>query len=304
MRRTAILGFLVALLTSIASPVSASSSSFPEVTELPGGFFPEGIAVGTGATAYVGSLADGAIWKGDLRTGEGDLFVPGVAGRIAVGMDFDERSGYLFVAGGPDGNAYVYDGESGNLVEAVDLVPFGFVNDVIVTRQAAYFTDSFAPQLYKVPLTGNGVIAGEPVVIPLGGDFRFSPGLFNANGIEASQDGTTLIVVNSSFGEIYTVDPDTGVAAAVDLGGEIVNGDGLVLVGRTLYAVEGGKNQITEISLSPDLREGRVVAALTSSTFDVPTTAALFGGSLYAVNAKFGTPPLPTTPYEIVRVAR
>ena len=84
----------------------------------------------------------------------------------------------------------------------------------------------------------------------------------------------------------------------------MVNGDGLVLIGRTLYAVEGGKNQITEIRLSNDLREGRVVDALTSPAFDVPTTAAQFGRSLFAVNAKFNTPPLPTTPYEIVRVDR
>lgn len=84
----------------------------------------------------------------------------------------------------------------------------------------------------------------------------------------------------------------------------MVNGDGLVLLSRTLYAVEGGKNQITEIALAPDLSSGVVVDALISPAFDVPTTAAKIGDSLYAVNAKFATPPLPTTPYEIVRVTR
>jgi hypothetical protein len=47
-----------------------------------------------------------------------------------------------------------------------------------------------------------------------------------------------------------------------------------------------------------------VTDALTNPAFDVPTTAARFGSSLYAVNAKFGTPPTPATPYEIVRVDR
>ena len=304
MRRTSILVLLVALIMAIGAPVSATSTKYPDVIDLPGGFFPEGIAAGRGSTAYVGSLANGAIWKGDLRTGEGEVFIEGVEGRLAVGMDYDRRSGHLFVAGGPDGNAYIYDGKSGELVETIDLVPSGFVNDVIVTRRAAYFTDSFSPQLYEVPLNWRGAVDGDARTIPLSGDFQFSPGDFNANGIEATRNGKSLIVVNSAFGEIYTVDPQTGVADSIDLGGEVVNGDGLVLIGRTLYAVEGGKNQITEIRLSRDLEEGRVVDALTSDAFDVPTTAARFGRSLYAVNAKFGTPPLPTTPYEIVRVRR
>lgn len=304
MRRTSILALLVAMVMAIAAPAGATSTRYPDVIDLPGGFFPEGIAVGRGSTAYVGSLVDGAIWKGDLRTGEGEVLVEGVEGRIAVGMAYDRRSGHLFVAGGPDGNAYVYDGRSGDLVEMIDLVPAGFVNDVIVTKRAAYFTDSFAPQIYEVPLDRRGAIAGDPRTIPLTGDFQFSPGGFNANGIEATRNGKKLIVVNSTFGEIYTVDPQTGAAETIDLGGEVVNGDGLVLIGRTLYAVEGGKNQITEIRLSRDLEEGRVTDALTSEAFDVPTTAARFGRSLYAVNAKFGTPPLPTTPYEIVRVRR
>ena len=304
MRRSRIVTLFLALLMAAAVPAAARSASYPEVIALPGGFFPEGIVIGDGNTAYVGSLVDGAIWKGDLRTGVGTILVPGVAGRLAVGMDLDRSTGNLFVAGGPDGNGYVYDATSGDSVAVVDLVPFGFVNDVIVTKDAAYFTDSFAPQLYVLPLNRNGEIAGPPVTVPLSGDFQFEPGQFNANGIEASQSGETLIVVNSFFGEIYTVDPATGVAAAIDLGGAVVNGDGLVLAGRTLYAVEGGKNQITEIALSPDLGSGAVVDALVSDTFDVPTTAARFGNRLYAVNAKFGTPPLPTTPYEIVRVDR
>lgn len=300
--RTIVLSF--ALLLVFAVPATAAPAPFPDVIELPDGFFPEGIAVGNGTTAYVGSLVDGAIWSGDLRTGVGDVLVPGVEGRLAVGMAFDARTDRLFVAGGPDGNAYVYDTDTGDLAAVVDLVPFGFVNDVIVTQNAAYFTDSFAPQLYAIPLTPSGEIAGDAVTIPLGGDFQFELGQFNANGIEATPSGRTLIVVNSFFGEIYTVNPTTGVAEAIDLGGAIVNGDGLVLIGRTLYAVEGGKNQITEIVLSPDSLSGVVVDALVSDAFDVPTTAARLGKSLFAVNAKFNTPPEPTTPYEIVRVDR
>ena len=96
----------------------------------------------------------------------------------------------------------------------------------------------------------------------------------------------------------------SGVAHEIDTDGADVNGDGLVLVGRTLYAVVGGLNQITELRLSPDLTQARVTDEITNDNFDVPTTAARKGGSLYAVNAKFSTPPTPATPYEVVRVRR
>ncbi|HSF85560.1 MAG TPA: superoxide dismutase [Acidimicrobiia bacterium] len=294
---------LVAVLASIA-PAAAAPPQSPDIIDLPDGFFPEGIVIDDQRQVYASSLADGAIWKGELRTGIGDVLVPGTPGRLAVGMSLDERTGHLFVAGGPDGNAYVYDSQTGGNVGVLSLTPFGFVNDVIVTHDAAYFTDSFAPQIYVVPLSPGGAISGAPGVIPLSGDFQFEPGQFNANGIEAAEVGNQLVIVNSFFGEVYTVDPATGAASLIDLGGAVVNGDGLVLLSRTLYAVEGGKNQITEIALAPDLSSGVVVDALISPAFDVPTTAAKIGDSLYAVNAKFATPPLPTTPYEIVRVTR
>lgn len=302
MRQLRALLLAIAVLMTVVAPAGAKAS-YPGIIDLPGGFFPEGVARGYGTTIYTGSLVDGAIWKGDVRTGQGEVFIEGEAGKLAVGMDFDRRSGYLFVSGGAGGNAYVYDGRTGDPVAELTLGA-GFINDVIVTRTAAYFTNSFTPEIYSVPLGRSGKLAGDPVTIPLGGEFGFVPGAFNANGIEATANGRTLVVVNSALGTIYTVDPHTGTAKAIDLGGAVVNGDGLVLTGRTLYAVEGGKNQVTEIRLASNLRSGRVVDAITDPAFDVPTTAALYGSRLYVVNAKFGTDPLPTTPYEIVAVDR
>ena len=45
---------------------------------------PEGITAGRGTTVFVG-LANGAVWHGDVRTGSGEVLVPGVTGRTAVG---------------------------------------------------------------------------------------------------------------------------------------------------------------------------------------------------------------------------
>ena len=76
-----------------------------------------------------------------------------------------------------------------------------------------------------------------------------------------------------------------------------------MLRGKTLYVVQNRLNQIGVISLSPDLSSGTVGVPITDPGFDVPTTAAMFGDSLYVVNARFGTPPTPDTEYNIVEVS-
>jgi sugar lactone lactonase YvrE len=301
-RLTTTLLMMAALIIGTVPPLGAAVPTYPDVIPLPDGFFPEGIAVGHGHTFYAGSLATGAIVEGDLRSGEVSILTSG-AGAPAVGMDFDESSGHLFVAGGPLGTLTVYDTADGSTVDQLAL-PGGFLNDVIVAGTTAYVTDSFVSQFFAVSLDRRGVPTGDVTVVSLTGDWAAQPGQFNANGIEATVKGDTLIIVNATLGTLYTVDPDSGVADAIDLGGTEVNGDGLVLTGRTLYAVENSKNQITEIRLAPDLASGEITDTITSPAFDVPTTAAKFGDSLYAVNARFTTPPGPDVTYDVVRVDR
>jgi sugar lactone lactonase YvrE len=213
------------------------------------------------------------------------------------------------VAGGPTGFAYIYDGETGANVAAVELTSASpsFINDVVVTRDAAYFTNSNQPELYRVPISNRGQTDFTSETIPLTGDYQFdsSPGAFNANGIDATPNGKTLIIVNSVDGALYTVDPATGEATLIDLGGEnVVNGDGILLQGKTLYVVQNFFNQIAVVQLKPDLAAGTIVDTISSSSFGIPTTIARFGNSLYAVNSHFDTPPTPDTEYEVVRVPR
>jgi hypothetical protein len=297
--------YLMVILIVLAIPLTAlaAGSSFPEVIPLPTGFFPEGIAVGKGHTFYTGSLIDGAIFRGDLRTGEGEILVPGVPGRVSVGMSFDERSGSLFVAGGPSGEAFVFDGYTG-AEKAVYSLGAGFINDVIVTRQAAYFTNSFAAEYYVLPLGPRGALPDQDqvVTIPLSGDWVQAAG-FNANGIEATSDGKALIVVNSGLGVLHRVDPTSGVASLIDLGGaSVASGDGLLLRGSSLFVVRNQLNQIDEFNLDSNLESGEYVRTLTNPHFDIPTTAAAFGNALYAVNARFGIPNPGSADYDAVRV--
>jgi sugar lactone lactonase YvrE len=116
------------------------------------------------------------------------------------------------------------------------------VNDVVVLKDAAYFTDSFRAVLYRVPL-GRGCAlppADAVQAIPLSGDYVFTgdPFIGDANGIAATPNEKRLILVNTTTGALYVVDPATGRATAIDLGGASVpGGDGILLVGHTLYVV-------------------------------------------------------------------
>jgi sugar lactone lactonase YvrE len=297
---------ILLMILSLSMIAAAPIKELPEVIQLPDGFQPEGIAIGEGSTFYVGSIPTGAIYRGDLVTGDGEILVPAQAGRVAIGLKYDDRTGYLFVAGGPTGFAYVYDGETGaNVTEFQLTTSASFINDVVVTRNAAYFTNSQQPVLYRIPLENNGQLPASPAVeeLPLGGDYQFTPGQFNANGIAATPNGKTLIIVNSVDGVLYNVDPTTGDATRIDLGGASVpNGDGILLRGKTLYVVQNRLNQIAVVELNADLTAGTISETLTDPDFRVPTTIARFGIALYAVNARFGTPPTPETEYEVVRV--
>ena len=296
---------LLLIVLSLTGIASVSASSFPEAIPLPNGFQPEGIASGNGTTFYVGSIPTGAVYRGDLRTGTGDILVQPQSGRSSIGLKFDSRSNLLFVAGGMTGKAFIYDAETGDLVAEVQLsTDPSFINDVVITRDAVYFTNSFQQFIYRIPLDKNGQpLTSDVEAIPLGGEYQFTPGAFNANGIAATPNGKTLIIVNSAEGALYKVDPDTGVATRIDLGGgNVLNGDGILLQGKTLYVVQNVNNQIAVINLSPDLTSGTIESLLTSPLFDVPTTIARFGDALYAVNARFTTPPTPSTPYDVVRV--
>jgi hypothetical protein len=49
---------------------------------------------------------------------------------------------------------------------------------------------------------------------------------------------------------------------------------------------------------------GAIASTITDPNFDVPTSADNHGSALYAVNARFTTPPTPDTSYTIVKVKR
>jgi len=299
--RPAIALLIPLVLIGWAGPATASRPD--TVIVLPGATSAEGIAAGAGTTFFAGDLFAGDIFRGDIRRGTAQRFIDAPDGRAAVGMAVDLRHGLLFVAGGFTGQAYVYDARTGRPVADYQLTSAdtGFVNDVAVTPSGAWFTDSFQAKLYFVPVSRSGR-PGAFRTLDLAGPAADTSGEFNLNGIQATPSGRTLVVAHSSHGRLYTVNPATGGSALI-AGVDTPNVDGIVLSGRRLWAVQNIDNQISRWRLSADLGTGTPETVIESANFAVPTTAALFGSRIAAVNSHFDTGFPPTSPtYEVVVV--
>ncbi len=293
---------MLAVLSLGVAGSSAGAGTLPERIPLPDGSQPEGLAVTNDGTFFTGSIADGTVFVGDVETGAVRVFAPGAAGRSAAGIEV--RGGLVWVAGGETGMAWVYR-RNGRLIRTYDFDPGGFVNDVVVTRRAAFFTDSFEPFLYRVPIRDDGLPAGGGTVEsrPLSGDIEYETG-FNANGIDVDRGRSRFVMVQSNTGELFDVRP-SGRTRAIDLGGETVDsGDGVLLRGRIIYVVQGFLNQVAKVRLSEDFSSGRVLSVTTDPDFDVPTSVDAFRHVLYLVNARFTTPPTPATEYWIAPIPR
>lgn len=315
---------VAALLAASFLSLGAAAPPFPSSIPLPDDFAPEGVAVGAGNTFYTGSLWDGDIYTGDLRTGVGRILVdrppagqganpadtpPGMQ---AAGLKVEGDR--LWVAGGLSGRVFAYDTESGRTLADVAVAPPGtaLLNDLVVTSDAVYVTDSFAPRLFVVPLSSSGAV-GSPHTLPVTGPAGANIGFPGLNGIDATESGGLLVVGHTLLGGLYTLDPGSGVSAAIDLPAGVVPpgvSDGLLLRGRTLWVVENFANRVVELDLSANLSSATVARVTESDLFRIPTTMDVQGDRIVVVNGRFdqGFPPPigtgipPGTEYDVVQV--
>lgn len=294
---------LLAMVSSLAVGTPAYAAPATDVIVLPGASSTEGIAVGRGATFYAGELFGGDIFRGDLQRGTVERFIDAPPGQMALGLKVDDASGLLFVAGGFSGQGYVYDALTG---ESVATYQFGtpgesIVNDVAITRDGAWFTDSTQAMLYFVPISPAGV-PGAFSALTLTGPAADVSGEFNLNGIAATPNGHTLIVAHSTNGALYTVNPETGASALLVDG---IGPDGILFAAGRLWVAEPFLNRVTALKVSPDLTGAVVDKVITSALFQTPSTVAIHGGRLAVVNAKFDTGFPPTaTQFEVNVVDR
>jgi len=291
--------------TAIAHEIDQTSRViWPDLIPIPVGFEPEGIELGKDQDFFVGTLAfsgnptnAGAIYKGNLVTGEGQVLVA-PTGKGLSGLSYDARTDYLYAAtgfssgfSGPwwEQGVNVYAGTSGRLLAEIIFGDGILINDILVTDKAVYCTDSANQALYKIPLENNGkVFSSDVEKIELTG-FEMAEGL-NANGLVGDFDGKELVVVNITTGVLYLVDTETGAASPVNIQGDeqlFPDGDGLYMDGRTLYIMQNFTQKIAVVELSDDLTQGTFVKNLVSENFAIPTTIIGFGNCIYAINTHF-----------------
>ena len=300
----------VILLALPILSANAGGEAFPKIVPALEGAPPEGFAIGKGHTAYNGSI-DGSIYKVNLRNGQGETLVEAepdfdvFAGDCyKLGMRVDPRSNYLFVAGCINGDAYVFDADTGEEIMKYQLddSDFTVINDLAITRDAIYFTDYGQPFIYSLPLSKNGRIPeGEDAAtaIPLTGDFEVGDNLIGvfANGIAATPDGKTLIIGHSGSSKIFKVDPTTGHADEIivdpPLNGLFENFlDGIVLHDGVLFILSPGWNtaeddMVQVVVLAEDMLTGTLVGSIIDSDMDGVASGAFHGDSLYVNNARY-----------------
>lgn len=258
--------------------------------------FPEGITEGPdGVTFYVSSSRQGTIFRGRIDRAELEIWNDGMS--EALGMAVDD-AGRLLVCGANTGHIGVIDTSSGELLvrHTVPAIP-ALLNDVCVHGGSAYVTDSAQPVVWRLPL---GDVVGEPMRWLDLTAFGAAPdALHYLNGIVPTPDGAALVVAAQGTGVLWRVDVESAKAVPIDLGGVIVNGDGLVFVDDVLYVCDNSDEPdgsvrywLTAVRLSDDATRGERIGHWERSAADTPTTAAYLDGRLYLVNSQFRADPV------------
>jgi sugar lactone lactonase YvrE len=276
------------------------------VSEDPG-VLPEGIGIAPDGTMYVTSTGTGDVYRGHVTEHRLRRFASGTeAGRGFAAGVHPGPQGRVFVAGREALDVY---SSGGRLIahRPATAGPVGepFLNDLVVTHDAVYVTDSTNAVVWRATLHGTGIgqlqrwLDARPLVPEL------PPQYFFLNGIDATPNGKTLIVSSQGLQAMIRVDVATRDARIVDLAGASFGPDGLVLRGTTIYAVlnyaaPAGQG-VYVARLNDDLTAGTVVARVIDPSFDSPTTLALHDGRVYVVNSQLDHPP-GTPPYTVVTV--
>ncbi|MCX4527846.1 MULTISPECIES: SMP-30/gluconolactonase/LRE family protein [unclassified Streptomyces] len=278
--------------TAGASPSPRVSTAFT----IPGEkVYPEGIAADprTG-TVYVGSYADGTVYRARPGARKAEVFLPaGTDGRdTANGLRVDAR-GRLWVTDSTTGVA-VYDARTGTRLAHFEVEGGGpfFVNDLAITPDGtAYLTDSVRAVVYRV--TPAQLAAGSGALLPafdLSGHLAPRPaGTFNLNGIVADRSGRYLLTVDMTAGDLHRLDLRTGAITRVALtGGDLKAADGLDLSpDGTLRVAHNTSNTLTRWQVSPDGTRARLTRTITDPGLQIPTTLAHIPGRTLVVRSQF-----------------
>ncbi|MCP3802405.1 SMP-30/gluconolactonase/LRE family protein [Allokutzneria sp. A3M-2-11 16] len=295
--------------------VPAEAEARPTSWAIPGDkTHPEGIALDRGQGAfYTGSFTDGTIYRGDVKTGKVEAFLPaGADGRTsALGMKVDD-AGRLIIAGGTSGKVWVYDLATRKLLKTFSTgVAGSFLNDLVVTMTGdVYVTDSQLPTLYEISAkelgeAGQALVPLRPFLDLRGTPINYQAEGPNLNGIALSEDQSTLVVADSNDGELFTINRRTREVRKLDLGGLKVSADGLLIGDRELITIStapGNRGTVHVFQLDHLAAKGKLRHRLDDPALLSPSTGAFAGSQeMLVVNLQWGVEK-PVLPFSVVRI--
>jgi sugar lactone lactonase YvrE len=285
---------------------SETTKSAVQTFELPGeAVFPESVGVDPASgDAYVGSLADGALYR---LTGDAEVEVWSPAGaderKSVAGVKVDSQ-GRLWAAGGYEGTLHVYELASRALIARLDVgARPSCVNDIAFGPAGeAYVTDSLISLLFRVAAEP---LAIEPCVDLAEQGVPWAEGL-NFNGMVLTPDRRHLVACQTNLGRLWQISVKTGQLKEVALdGGPLQHCDGMALSESTLYVAINARDQIAVVELEKDGAAGTVGTILRSDALLFPTAVAVRDERLFVVNSqldKMGR--APQLPFTVVAIER
>ncbi len=310
---SAVLGLALPVMIA-AAPSAAASGDGPgrpasySMAGDGGGSKFEGIGVDLQQrTFYVSETTGGEIHRGDVRTGATEEWLAeGVDDRSTARGITTDADGLIYIAGGPNGltndrpDLWVYAPDGALLAALRVEVPDAFLNDVAIGPDgAAYFTNSDAPQVFRVSEED-----GEWQVSTWAdatGTITRQEG-FNLGGIVVSPNRRALVVAQGNAGDLWRFDLRTGGVTRIDVGDvDLGNADGLVLHGSRLTVIRNVSRVLSTLRLDPDARTADLLDVTPTDPSRVFTTGKEARGRLLLVDSKFDEQ-VAAPPYEVVAV--
>src|SRR6476661_2903567 len=260
-------------------------------------------------TFYVSETTGGEISRGNIHRDEAKPWLDGngTDGRYTARGITVDHDGVVYIAGGPNGidhpgepDLWVYS-PGGKLLAKLDTgVDNAFLNDVAIGPDgAAYFTNSNAPQVFRVAKSRSGWQVST--FVDASGTIETQAG-FNLGGIVATRDGRALIVAQGNVGALWRFDLRSKAVTSIGLepGTSLVNADGLVLKGNNLLVIRNFSRVITTLKLSDRWTSAALIDETATAADRLFTTGKLAGSRLYLVDSKFDANVAGLHPYEVV----
>ncbi len=259
-------------------------------------------------TFYVSETTGGEISRGNIQRDEAKPWLggDGTDGRYTARGITVDHDGQVYIAGGPNGtdhpgapDLWVYS-RGGELLAKLDTgVANAFLNDVAIGPDgAAYFTNSNAPQVFRVAKTRSGWQV--TTFVDATGTIATQDG-FNLGGIVATGDRRALIVAQGNVGALWRIDLRTkAVTPIAHPKSDLVNADGLVLKGNKLLVIRNFSRVITTLKLSDRWTTATLIGETATAADRLFTTGKLAGSRLYVVDSKFDGQVAGKHPYEVV----